>query len=376
MAQTEMDTPHGKEDKITAFLVTPDMPGFKVVIPALEKVGMRGSKTAILEFKDVEVPAENILGPKGGGLKVCLTVLDYGRTTFGATCTGAARVLLQKAISHSQTRFQFKRPLGSLGLVKEKMARISAYLYAMDATRYMTAGLVDAEIEDIMLESAILKVFASDSLWSIIYDTMQIYGGRSFFTDEPLERMMRDARLNMIGEGSNEVMRVFIAVVGMRDVGMSLKAVLEALKTPLDEISTLKIFSKSLFKRFAAPKIPIESSLLKEQADLLSKNVRRFGFSILKLLKKYREDVVEKQLELSRIATSAIALYSATAVLSKLDADIKNKTATDVEIMSGKLYFNIAMETLNQSLDNLFHPDDEWIEKTADRLTGIKQTYT
>lgn len=376
MAQTEMDTPRGKEDKITAFLVTPDMPGFKVVIPALEKVGMRGSKTAILEFKDVEVPAENILGPKGGGLKVCLTVLDYGRTTFGATCTGAARVLLQKAVSHSQTRFQFKRPLGSLGLVKEKIARISAYLYAMEATTYMTAGLVDAEIEDFMLESAILKVFASDSLWSIIYDTMQIYGGRSFFTDEPLERMMRDARLNMIGEGSNEVMRVFIAVVGMRDVGMSLKAVLEALKTPLEEISTLKIFSKSLFKRFAAPKIPVESSILKEQADLLGKNVRRFGFSILKLLKKYQEDVVEKQLELSRIATSAIALYSATAVLSKLDADIKNKTATDVEIMSGKLYFNIAMETLNQSLDNLFHPDDEWIEKTADRLTGIKQKYT
>lgn len=376
MAQTEMDTPRGKEDKITAFLVTPDMPGFKVVIPALEKVGMRGSKTAILEFKDVEVPAENILGPKGGGLKVCLTVLDYGRTTFGATCTGAARVLLKKAISHSQNRYQFKRPLGSLGLVKEKIARISAYLYAMEATTYMTAGLVDAEIEDFMLESAILKVFASDSLWSIIYDTMQIYGGRSFFTDEPLERMMRDARLNMIGEGSNEVMRVFIAVVGMRDVGMSLKAVLEALKTPLEEISTLKIFSKSLFKRFTSPKVPVESSILKEQADLLGKNVRRFGFSILKLLKKYREDVVEKQLELSRIATSAIALYSATAVLSKLDADIKNKTATDVEIMSGKLYFNIAMETLDQSLDNLFHPDDEWIEKTADRLTGIKQTYT
>ncbi len=76
----------------------------------------------------------------------------------------------------------------------------------------MTAGFVDAEIEDFMLEAAMLKVFASDSLWSILYDTMQIYGGRSFFTDAPFERMMRDARLNMIGEGSNEVMRAFIGV--------------------------------------------------------------------------------------------------------------------------------------------------------------------
>ena len=156
------------------------MPGFKVTAPALEKVGMRGSKTANLEFVNMEVPASNILGPLGGGLKVCLTVLDYGRTTFGATCTGAAKMLLQKAIEHSQSRYQFKRPIGSFGLVKEKIARISALTYAMEASTYMTAGFVDSNVEDFMLEAAILKVFASDSLWSILYDTMQIYGGRSF----------------------------------------------------------------------------------------------------------------------------------------------------------------------------------------------------
>ena len=94
MAQTEVDTPKGKQDKITAFLVTPEMPGFKVTKSSLEKIGMRGSKTANLEFRNLEVPADNILGPIGGGLKVCLTVLDYGRTTFGATCTGAAKYLL------------------------------------------------------------------------------------------------------------------------------------------------------------------------------------------------------------------------------------------------------------------------------------------
>lgn len=120
---------------------------------------------------------------------------------------------------------------------------MTALVYAMEAATYLTAGLVDANVEDFMLEAAILKVFASDSLWSILYDTMQIYGGRSFYRCT-FERMMRDARLNMIGEGSNEVMRAFIGLVGMRDVGMSLKAVSEALNSPLDSFSILTRFSK------------------------------------------------------------------------------------------------------------------------------------
>lgn len=375
MAQTSVDSPKGKQDKITAFLVTPDMPGFKVTASALEKVGMRGSKTANLEFQNVEVPAENVLGPLGGGLKVCLTVLDYGRTTFGATCTGAAKMLLQKAIEHSKSRYQFKRPLGSFGLVKEKIARISALVYAMEATTYVTAGLVDDGVEDFMLESAILKVFASDSLWSILYDTMQIYGGRSFFTDAPFERMMRDARLNMIGEGSNEVMRVFIAVVGLRDVGVSLQAIGEAFKSPLAEMPLLKQFTGQLLKRLTPPKIPVKSPALQEEVRMLGKAVRRFGFCILRLLGKYREAILEKQMELDRIATCAISLYTTTAVLSKLDSDLKESSDQknlENDILSGKLYCQLAMNAVKNSLDNLFNENDDFIEKVADHLTGIK----
>jgi acyl-CoA dehydrogenase family member 9 len=376
MAQTLVDTPQGKQEKITAFLVTPDMPGFKVTASSLEKVGMRGSKTANLEFQDMIVPAANILGPIGGGLKVCLTVLDYGRTTFGATCTGASKFLLQKAIEHSRSRYQFKRPIGSFGLVKEKIARMSALIYAMESTTYMTAGFVDAGVEDFMLEAAILKVFSSDSLWSILYDTMQIYGGRSFFTDAPFERMMRDARLNMIGEGSNEVMRAFIGVVGMRDVGVSMQAVLEALKSPIQERALLTQFSKNLMTRIVPPKIPLESSLLKEEASMLSHAVRRFGWSILRLLGKYRENILEQQMELNRIATSAIAIYTTTAVLSRLDSALKEagtqtKNLED-DILSAKLYCQLAMDQVKDSLDKLFDNHDVFIEKVADYKTGIK----
>lgn len=375
MAQTTVDTPQGKQNKITAFLVTPDMPGFMVTAASLEKVGMRGSKTANLEFRNMEVPAENILGTLGAGLKICLTALDYGRTTFGATCTGAAKQLFQKAIEHSQNRYQFKRPLGSLGLVKEKIARISALVYAMDATTYMTAGLVDRGVEDFMLEAAILKIFASESLWSILYETMQIFGGRSFFTDAPLERMMRDARLNMIGEGANEVLRVFVGVVGLRDVGMTLKNALNSLKMPFQDISSLKNFSQDLFKRLSLPAILIKSSVLKDEAHLLAKSVRRFGMSVLRLLITYREEILEKEMELNCLADGVISLYTTTAVLSKLDNDLssgKDPNELEKDILSAKLYCQLAMDTFKQSLDKLFDNHHALIEKVSDRITGIK----
>lgn len=376
MAKMEVDTPQGKQDKITAFLVTPDMPGFKVTHAALEKVGMRGTKTSNLAFDNMPVPAANILGPIGGGLKVCLTVLDYGRTTFGATCTGVAKALVQRAVEYSRTRYQFKRPLASFGLVKKKLARMAALTYAMDAATYFTAGLIDRGAEDIMLESAMLKVFSSEAAWLILYDTMQIYGGRSFFTDHPFERVMRDSRLNMIGEGSNEVMRAFIGAVGMRDIGMQLKGYVEVLKNPIPNVKHLSSIFTQLFRHVRIPKIEVKSQQLQPQAIELGRAVRRFGHAVIKLLAYYREGIIEKQLELERIADSAIALYTASATLSKLDAGLTSGIeANPLEIEPGKLYIHMATEVVHQNLNNLFSRDDNAIESLSDKLTGIKSTW-
>ncbi len=371
MAKTKIQD----QEKITAFLVTPDMEGFKVVDASLEKVGMRGSITSNLEFKDMIVPINHILGPVGGGLKVCLTVLDFGRTTFGATCTGSAKFSVEKAIYHAKTRYQFKRPLASFALVKKKIAMISALAYAMEATTYLTAGFVDSKTEDFMIESAILKVFASDSLWKIIYETMQIYGGKSLFTNAPYERMMRDARLNMIGEGSNEVMRAFIGLVGMRDVGMSLKTSLEAFKSPVFKAKDIGRFFLSFLKRLKKPMIPVQPGLLESEADMLSSAIRRFGFSVIKILAKHGEDIFERQLSLNRIAECAISIYTSTAVLSKLSSDL-NKVKGDATLLKndlsvGKFYVRYAMQKLTANLDALMNNDDEIIEQLSDQISGI-----
>lgn len=368
MAKTDVQTAKGIEKKVTAFLVTPDMPGFKVTAKSLEKVGMRGSITSNLAFENVEVPVNNILGPIGGGLKVCLTVLDYGRTTFGATCTGIAKELIKKAKEHALARYQFKRPLASFPLVKEKIARMNALHYAMESATYLTAGLVDEGVEDFMLESAILKVFTSDSLWQIIYDTMQIYGGRSFFKDAPFERMMRDARLNMIGEGSNEVLRAFIGAVGLRDVGMELKGMRDALSNPFKNYSVLKNFSRNGLRYIFAPKVPIQAKELQKEAKALGSSVKQFGAAIVAALAKHGEDIIERQLTLDRIASMAMVLYTVTAVLSRLDGERNSEN-----LAVGKFYCKMAFQQFDSYLSHLFSNNDQEIEDLSDEITQVKR---
>jgi len=219
-------------EQITAFLVTPDMPGFKVEAESLEKCGIRGTMTSRLAFHDMPVPIENIIGPTGKGLRVALSVLDFGRTTFGATCTGASKRCVRAAVHHAKTRHQFDRLLGGFEMVKGKLANMAALAFAMESGTYFTANLMDARADDYMVETAMLKVFSSESLWTIVNDTIQIFGGRAYFTDHPYERMMRDARINMIGEGANDVLMAFIALMGMRGVGYELRD-LAAFQSPV-----------------------------------------------------------------------------------------------------------------------------------------------
>lgn len=376
MAKTEVETEDGVQDKVTAFLVTPDMPGFIVRDKALDKLGTRGAWTANLAFKDLEVPEENILGPKGGGLKVCLTLLDYGRTTFGAMCTGAARELVRLAVKHSRDRFQFNRPLASFPLVKKKVAKICSLLYAMDAATYLTAGLIDNDVEDIMLESAMLKVFTSDALWEILYETMQILGGRSFFTDQPYERMMRDARLNMIGEGSNEVLRAFIGVVGMRDVGMELKESVDALKGIFSNFSKFLGLGGRTLNRMRIPEIPVKSHLLKEEAKQVAQVIRKLHWAVVGLLGQHREEIVERQLQLDRIASISMSVYAMSAVLSKLDTDLTavddRKEALGRDFSIATFFIQSQLKMCHRWFKGIQSNNDRLLESVADEITGIE----
>ena len=248
------------ETKVTAFLVTPDMTGFEVVEASMPKCGIRGTATARLAFHDMFVPKENVLGPVGKGLRIALTVLDFGRTTFGASCTGAAKTCLRAMVRHAKQRRQFKQTLSEFELVKKKIAYAAAHVFAMEATMAECASFIDRGFEDYMLETAMLKVWSTDALWQIVNDTIQVFGGQAYFSNEPYERMMRDARINMIGEGANDVLRAFIAMVGIKpvaDVFLGVKNAWEQKK-----FGTLFGFlGKQIAARLTVPDVPVRAQV-------------------------------------------------------------------------------------------------------------------
>ena len=318
MAKTRL--PDNSGTAITAFLVTPDMPGFEVVEARMEKCGVRGSVTSRLRFREMKVPAENVLGKPGKGLKVALTVLDFGRTTFGATCTGIAKECVAITARHANQRVQFQQQLGSFELVKEKIALMESMAYAMEACTYQTAALIDADQGDFMLETAMLKVFATETLWPIVYDTFQIHGGMAYFCDEPYERMMRDARLNSIGEGANDVLRTFMVLVGMREVGLNLEAVLHAFFKPITGAGVLcRFIAKKTGSMLLTPQIPVRSSELENDVATLAKTLSKFGKRVEWLLRVHQMEIMDRQYQLGRVADVVMDIYASTCVLRRLD---------------------------------------------------------
>ena len=376
MAQTEVETDKGKVKKVSAFLVTNDMDGFVVTEKALEKVGIRGTWTAKLEFHNMRVPAVNIIGEKGAGLSIPLGILNFGRITFGASCTGAAKFCMDHAIAHASKRVQFKRPIGSFGLIKEKLSMISAMSYAMDAGTYLTASMFDRGVKDYMLEAAMIKVFASEALWEIINETIQVYGGKAFFTDHPFERMMRDARLNSIGEGANEVLHNFIGLVGMREVGLSLQKLEEKAHHLSEFGSFLSGSIGTLCSMFKSPEIPLKVKELSSELDELKSLYKKFHWEVTKLLARHKEAIVESQLDVKRISDMAIALYTSTAVIVKWENDAHKRDADEeilkVDLARAKYYLHMAFDKFEHSLLLIKSNRDEETCSLSDLLTGIE----
>ena len=347
------------DGKVTAFLVTPDMDGFEVLESRMEKVGIRGTQTGRMKFTDMYVPKENILGPEGKGLKVALTVLDFGRTTFGACCTGAAKFCVERMVARANHRKQFGKTLGEFPMVKAKIAEAAADTYAMESATYHTAALIDSGAEDYMVETAMIKVFASDQLWRMVNDCLQVWGGKGFFTDQPFERMMRDARLNLIGEGANDVMRAFIASVGFRHVGRDLEA-------KLKPRNWLAIPSAVL----SSAKVPVKHEHLRYHGNWLASQIGKFGWAIKMVLAKHREGAIERQLDQMRLADIATELFMASCVYSRVTTVFNNATlrapVKEHETSTGMFYLRLARQRNQRRFEELKVNFDDITTEVAD----------
>jgi hypothetical protein len=288
---------------------------------------------------------------------------------------GGAKRAMEMAVEHVKRRRQFGRSISEFHLVKEKIARMAELCYAMDAMTYMAAGLVDRKEKDIMLETAITKLFTSEMSWQVVDDALQLWAGEGYMREHGLERMLRDARINQIGEGANDVLRSFIALVGMRGPGEELRTISGMFGHPGRSLRSLwGLVRVHTSDRFRRPQPWVQDQRLYGPAWELTRLVRRFHRAVLKVLVRHREEVLDRQYDQERIAEAAMELYASLCVLSRLDAELSGHVARNpppsLDAEAGMLFLSYSARRIRRQLAALGDNDDSLATLLANRALG------
>ncbi|GAB5548655.1 MAG: acyl-CoA dehydrogenase family protein [Sandaracinaceae bacterium] len=364
-ARTSAPDP-GVKPRITALIV--DRTEGLTHGPAEDKLGIRGSSTTEIFFDNVKVPVENVLGEPGRGFKVAMQVLNSGRLGLASGCVGASKKLIQMSTERVQERKAFGRPIGEFGMIKEKIARMTAETYALESMTYLTTGLIDEGVHDYSLESAICKVYGSETLWYVVNQTLQIAAGIGYMAEYPYERMLRDARINLIFEGTNEILRAFIALSGMQSPGKQLAEVAKAMREPIKGFGILQDFAihkaRSLVRRERLervhPALRAEAVFFEEAAAELAQRSEQ-------VLRKHGRDIAEMQFVQKRIADVAIDLYALASVLSRTTRAIEQKgeSGAQRELNLTNAFAILAKGRLDDRLGNMERDSDELLKAIA-----------
>jgi alkylation response protein AidB-like acyl-CoA dehydrogenase len=338
-------------EKFTAFLVEKTFPGFSIGAEE-HKMGIRGSSTCPLILADCQVPAENLLGEIGKGHIIAFNILNIGRFKLGAMCVGGARVSLENAVGYAKQRKAFEKVIADFGLVREKIANMATLIYVGEALVYRTVGMMDAllseidqaspdaaketrkAIEEYAVECSILKVWGSEMIDYVVDETVQIYGGYGFVEEYPAERAYRDARINRIFEGTNEINRLIITGFLLKRAMSGQLALMPAIKKLMDEV-------------LSGPSIgeEVEGSLAEERK--LVSNAKKLGlFASGSATQKYMQKIQDEQEVMGAIADMTIEIYameSAVLRTQKLIAT-KGETAAALPIAMTRVYLTQAFE--------------------------------
>ncbi|XP_026999778.2 complex I assembly factor ACAD9, mitochondrial [Tachysurus fulvidraco] len=328
-ARTEvLDKDGQKKDKITAFIVERAFGGVTSGKPE-DKLGIRGSNTCEVAFENTKVPIENVIGEVGGGFKIAMNILNSGRFSMGSASAGMIKKLIEMTAEYAGTRKQFTKNLAEFGMIQEKFAIMAQNVFVMESMAYLTAGLMDRPgVPDCSVEAAMVKVFSSEGAWVCVSEALQVLGGVGYTKNYPFERYLRDCRILQIFEGTNEILRMYIALTGMQYAGKILTEKIKQMKKGNVSV-VVEILSKKLKDSLGRTvdfgltgKDGVVHPSLTESAKMLEQNVALFGSTVESLLYRYGKTIVDEQLVLKRVADTLINLYAMTAVLSRASRSI------------------------------------------------------
>ena len=335
-AQTPIERRGETVMRSTAFIIRPDMPGFKV-LGTVRKLGIRGSTQAELLYENLEVPVDHVLGTAGKGFAVAVHVLNAGRLTLAAGCTAGAKRIVGEMAQYAEKRVQFGHPLAHFEITQRKLSHLAASAYAADAMLGVLASLADRSETDFSLEAACAKVFASELIWEAADEMVQVAGGRGYVKPYPYERLLRDARINRIFEGANEVLRLFIALNGIQGPAESLKEVGSALRKPLRNLGLLSGFATSRLRSMLGASATLDTELhlrLQNHKTFFEKHVAELKSATDRAIMRHRSEIIDRQLVLERLANMGIEMLATACVISRTQSiiDQQGESASEREL--------------------------------------------
>src|SRR6184192_2710340 len=393
MARTPSKMVSGKERKqITAFIVDVDTPGLEIAYRC-RFMGLRALYNGVVRSTNVRIPRENIIFKEGAGLKVALTTLNTGRLTLPAACVGVSKRLLEISRKWAGERIQWGVPIGKHAAIAGKIAEMAGNIFAMEAMTFLTSSLLDRKVGDLRIETAMCKMWATETTWRIADEAMQVRGGRGYETAQSLagrgeppiavERFLRDCRINMIFEGSSEIMRLFIA---REALDPHLKVGGAIFNTQLPMPQRLKaVFTSGKFYAGWYPKqwLPANAGELDKLHPNLRPHVRYAARTSRKLARglfhamaRFGPKLDREQLLLSRFVGIATELFAISATCSFAQYKIDSGEPAD-EVLSVASYFcrSAKMRIDHHFAGTLCNADRAGYDLTQELLAGKHESF-
>jgi len=382
MAKTAPKIVNGKERKqITAFIVDVDSPGLEITYRC-RFMGLRALYNGIVKFTNVRVPRENMIAKEGQGLKVALTTLNTGRLTIPAACVGLSKRLLEISRKWASERIQWGVPIGQHSAIAGKIAEMAGNTFAMEAMTFLTSGLVDRKAGDLRIETAMCKMWSTETTWKISDDAMQVRGGRGYETAQslagrgeeaiPVERFLRDCRINTIFEGSSEIMRLFIAREAL-DPHLKVGGAIFNTQLPMSErvkaVFTSGKFYAGWYPRqwfsSGAGKVDNLDRHLQKHVDDAARTSKKLARGLFHAMARFGPKLDREQLLLSRFVGIATELFAISATCSFAQYKIDRGESAE-EVLSVANYF---CNSARARIDHYFAGARRNVDKRGYQLT-------